>query len=152
MLFRWKDAPSVEEEKKKKTAEACAFAASAFGDRHLLAAFQDELTAVKLDFLLWGWNWVCPAMVREWLREKYQPPRGYRPHPERWRVGFVEMALAGTPIHWARILWKATQQHAGEEKGGSINHLSPFLINFYRSMGCLTAEKRIEFPLLLRAN
>ncbi|OAE20085.1 hypothetical protein AXG93_105s1000 [Marchantia polymorpha subsp. ruderalis] len=23
-----------------------------------LRAFQDELTAVKLDFLLWGWNWV----------------------------------------------------------------------------------------------
>ncbi|OAE23175.1 hypothetical protein AXG93_1953s1350 [Marchantia polymorpha subsp. ruderalis] len=48
-----------------------------------------------------------------------------------WQVGFVELALAGAPIHWARILWKATRQHAQEEKGGSINHLSPFLINFY---------------------
>ncbi|OAE27281.1 hypothetical protein AXG93_59s1260 [Marchantia polymorpha subsp. ruderalis] len=177
---------------------------------------------------------VCTAMVRKWLREKNQPPRGYRPHPERWRVsdweqvlrrcageegdllfecksvhiskeeeisfgalfkncksskkryrtcdyvdrkrrnvavallqilqphrttymtswheGFVEMALAGTPIHWARILWKATRQHAQEEKGGSINHLSPFLINFYRSMECMTAEERLQFPLLSRAN
>ncbi|OAE22812.1 hypothetical protein AXG93_496s1070 [Marchantia polymorpha subsp. ruderalis] len=199
-----------------------------------LRAFQNELTTVKLDILLWGWNWVCPTMVREWLRKKDRNSRGYRPHPERWQVsdweqvlgrcagsegdllfdsesvqlskeeeltfdglfknrrsrkngykirdyvdrkrrnfavailqilqphmtsymsywqvGFVELALAGTPIHWARILWKATRQHAGEEKGGSINHLSPFLINFYRSMGCLTAEEKKQFPLLSRMN
>ncbi|OAE18900.1 hypothetical protein AXG93_1976s1040 [Marchantia polymorpha subsp. ruderalis] len=199
-----------------------------------LRAFQDELLAVKLDFLLWGWNWVCPEMIREWLREKNQPPRGYRPHPERWQVsdweqvlgrcareegdlqfkcesvqvtkeekisfgalfkncksskngyktrdykdrmrrnvavallqilqphrttymtswqvGFVELALTGTPIHWARILWKATRQHAQEEKGGSINHLFPFLINFYQSMGCLTASERVQFPVLSRSN
>ncbi|OAE27861.1 hypothetical protein AXG93_3459s1040 [Marchantia polymorpha subsp. ruderalis] len=94
-----------------------------------LRAFQNELTAVRLDFLLWGWNWVCLEMV-----------------------GFVELALTGTPIHWARILWKATRQHAQEEKGGSINHLSPFLIVFYRSMGCLTASERVQFPLLSRSN
>ncbi|OAE31506.1 hypothetical protein AXG93_537s1000 [Marchantia polymorpha subsp. ruderalis] len=35
-----------------------------------LRAFQDELTAVKLNLLLWGCNWVCLAMVWEWLREK----------------------------------------------------------------------------------
>ncbi|OAE28241.1 hypothetical protein AXG93_4492s1320 [Marchantia polymorpha subsp. ruderalis] len=67
-------------------------------------------------------------------------------------VGFVELALSGAPIHWARILWKATRQHAFEEKGGSINHLSPFLINFYRSMGCLTASERVQFPLLSCSN
>ncbi|OAE28086.1 hypothetical protein AXG93_136s1010 [Marchantia polymorpha subsp. ruderalis] len=27
-----------------------------------LRAFQDRLIAVKLDFLLWGWNYVCPDM------------------------------------------------------------------------------------------
>ncbi|OAE23323.1 hypothetical protein AXG93_4015s1010 [Marchantia polymorpha subsp. ruderalis] len=69
-----------------------------------------------------------------------------------WQVGFVELALSGAPIHWARILWKATRQHAQEEKGVSINHLSPFLINFYRSMGCLTASERVQFPLLSRSN
>ncbi|OAE35316.1 hypothetical protein AXG93_392s1650 [Marchantia polymorpha subsp. ruderalis] len=123
-------------------------------------------------------------MVRKWLREKDQPPRGYRPHPEManerlgadrkrrnvavallqilqphrttymtsWQVGFVELALAGTPIHWVRILWKVTRLHAGEEKGGSINYLFPFSINFYRSMGCLTAEEWVQFSLLSRAN
>ncbi|OAE19091.1 hypothetical protein AXG93_2062s1020 [Marchantia polymorpha subsp. ruderalis] len=69
-----------------------------------------------------------------------------------WQVGFVELALAGTPIHWARILWRATHQHAGEEKGVSINHLSPFLINFYWSIGYLTAEEKIQFTLLSRTN
>ncbi|OAE22854.1 hypothetical protein AXG93_2582s1000 [Marchantia polymorpha subsp. ruderalis] len=69
-----------------------------------------------------------------------------------WQVGFVELALARTPIHWAGILWKDTRQHTQEEKGGSINHLSPFLINFYRSMRCLTATERVQFPLLSRTN
>ncbi|OAE19406.1 hypothetical protein AXG93_1096s1020 [Marchantia polymorpha subsp. ruderalis] len=50
-----------------------------------------------------------------------------------WQVGFVELALSGAPIHLARILWKATRQHAFEEKGVLIHHLSPFLLNFYRS-------------------
>ncbi|OAE30125.1 hypothetical protein AXG93_21s1000 [Marchantia polymorpha subsp. ruderalis] len=115
-------------------------------------AFQNKLSAVKLDFLLWGWNWVCPEMVREWLQERNQPPHEIRPHPQRWQVGFVELALTGIPIHCARILWKATRQHAQEEKEESINHLSPLLINFYRSMGCLKASERVQFPLLSRSN
>ncbi|OAE25550.1 hypothetical protein AXG93_2022s1010 [Marchantia polymorpha subsp. ruderalis] len=44
----------------------------------------------------------------------------------------------------------ATARVGGE--GGSIYHLSPFLINFYRSMGCLTASERVQFPLLSRSN
>lgn len=31
-----------------------------------LRAFWDELTAAKLNFLLWGWNWICTAIVKEW--------------------------------------------------------------------------------------
>ncbi|OAE33380.1 hypothetical protein AXG93_3875s1020 [Marchantia polymorpha subsp. ruderalis] len=40
------------------------------------------------------------------------------------------------------------RQHAFEERGGTLNHLSPFLINFYRSMNCLTAAERVRFPPL----
>ncbi|OAE27168.1 hypothetical protein AXG93_4666s1400 [Marchantia polymorpha subsp. ruderalis] len=87
----------------------------------------------------------------------YIPPEAFEPKADRkellpQKVGFVELALTGTPIYWARILWKATRQHVQEEKGGSINHFSPFLINFYRSMGCLTASDRVQFPLLSRIN
>ncbi|OAE23876.1 hypothetical protein AXG93_3001s1050 [Marchantia polymorpha subsp. ruderalis] len=46
-----------------------------------LRAFQDELQAVKLNFLMWGWNWVCLAMVKEWQRKKGQKSREYQPHP-----------------------------------------------------------------------
>ncbi|OAE33566.1 hypothetical protein AXG93_2139s1190 [Marchantia polymorpha subsp. ruderalis] len=155
-----------------------------------LCAFLHELTAVKLDFLLWGWNWMCQDMVCEWQKGRDQPTRGFRPHVERWdindweqvlgrcarkdghllfesesikvtkeeeiffaalfkssksskngyktrdykdryrrnvavallqllqlhrttyitfwQVAFVKLALAGAPIHWARILWKIT--------------------------------------------
>ncbi|OAE27809.1 hypothetical protein AXG93_2954s1030 [Marchantia polymorpha subsp. ruderalis] len=51
-----------------------------------LRAFQPEMTVVKLDFLLWIWNWVCQDMVREWQKGRDQPTRGFRPHPERWNV------------------------------------------------------------------
>lgn len=51
-----------------------------------LRAFQDVLLGLKLDFLLWGWNWTCPEMVREYLQERHKPSRGFRPHPERWDI------------------------------------------------------------------
>ncbi|OAE25200.1 hypothetical protein AXG93_2787s1030 [Marchantia polymorpha subsp. ruderalis] len=58
-----------------------------------LRAFQHELTAVKLDFLLWGWNYVCQDMVREWQKERDQPTRGFRPHVERWAIEDWEQVL-----------------------------------------------------------
>ncbi|OAE22511.1 hypothetical protein AXG93_4855s1040 [Marchantia polymorpha subsp. ruderalis] len=42
-----------------------------------LRSFQHELTAMKVDFLLWGCNWVCQDMVREWQKENDQPTRGF---------------------------------------------------------------------------
>lgn len=199
-----------------------------------LRAFQDVLMKRKLDFLLWEWNWTCREMVREYLRERHQPSRGFRPHPNRWeighwaqvlgrcagedgyllfeaesvkvskeeensysnlfkvgkhakngyrtrdykdrlrrnvatallqilqpsragyihcwQVGFVELVLSGAPVHWARLLWRVTRQHAQEERGVMLNHLSPFLIVFYRAMGCLTASERVRFLLLSRSN
>ncbi|OAE35644.1 hypothetical protein AXG93_1616s1050 [Marchantia polymorpha subsp. ruderalis] len=32
-------------------------------------------------------------MVSEWLRERNQPPRGFRPHPEKWQVSDWEQLL-----------------------------------------------------------
>ncbi|OAE23497.1 hypothetical protein AXG93_285s1560 [Marchantia polymorpha subsp. ruderalis] len=58
-----------------------------------LHAFQHELTAVKLDFLLWGWNWVCQDMVREWQKGRDQSKRGFRPHVERWDIADWEQVL-----------------------------------------------------------
>ncbi|OAE31911.1 hypothetical protein AXG93_1776s1000 [Marchantia polymorpha subsp. ruderalis] len=102
-----------------------------------LRAFQDELMAVKLDFLLWRWNWVCPEMVTKEEEISFgalfkncksskngYKTRDYKDRKRRnvvvallqilqlhrttymtsWQVGFVELALAGTSIHWARIL------------------------------------------------
>ncbi|OAE25582.1 hypothetical protein AXG93_2982s1020 [Marchantia polymorpha subsp. ruderalis] len=165
-----------------------------------LRAFQDELTAVKLDLLLWGWNWVlrrCAGSEGDLLfdiksvqlskeeeltfdglfKNRRLRKNGYKTrdyvdwkrrnvavaiflilqthktsYMSSWQERFVKLALAGTSIHWACILWKARRQHAEEEKRGSINHLSPFLINFYRSMGCLTAEEKKQFLLLSRMN
>lgn len=81
-----------------------------------LRAFQDELTAVKLDFFLWGWNWVCPAMVQEWLREKDQPPRGYRPHPERWRVSDWEQVLGRCAGEEGDLMFECESVHLSKEE------------------------------------
>lgn len=195
-----------------------------------LRAFEERLIARKLDFLLWGWNYICANMVREWLEPQGPPTRGLRPHVDRWtvqdwaqalgrcagmpghllfdsesikvtkqeeaqfvelfktgrstkngystrdykdrfrrtlsaalmqllqphracyitlwQVSFVECVIEGTPIHWASILHRVMRQHAFEEKGGTLNHLSPFLINFYRQRNCLTAAELEHFPPL----
>ncbi|OAE30401.1 hypothetical protein AXG93_3612s1240 [Marchantia polymorpha subsp. ruderalis] len=62
-----------------------------------------------------------------------------------WQVGFVELALASStnptkPNSRGSYFVEGHAAACDEEKGGSVNHLSSFLINFYRSMGCLTAE------------
>ncbi|OAE28911.1 hypothetical protein AXG93_2369s1050 [Marchantia polymorpha subsp. ruderalis] len=88
-----------------------------------LQAFQDELTAVKLDLLLWGWNWVCLAMVREWLREKYQPPRGYRPHPERWRVSDWEQVLGRCAGEEGDLLIDSESVHLSKEEEATFSAL-----------------------------
>ncbi|OAE31753.1 hypothetical protein AXG93_4874s1160 [Marchantia polymorpha subsp. ruderalis] len=49
-----------------------------------------------------------------------------------WQVEFVERALKGDRIHWARIFWIAIRQLIGLIPAGSACYLSPFLINFYR--------------------
>ncbi|OAE33586.1 hypothetical protein AXG93_978s1000 [Marchantia polymorpha subsp. ruderalis] len=64
-----------------------------------------------------------------------------------WQVTFVEGAVAGKPIHWARILWGTTRQHIGEVFKGSVNYVFPFFINFYREMGLLTTAEQKKFLL-----
>lgn len=63
-----------------------------------------------------------------------------------WQVGFIERALRGDRIHWARIFWKATRQHIGLIQGGSACYLSPFFIHFYKGMGLLTPAEIEAFP------
>lgn len=69
-----------------------------------------------------------------------------------WMIGFVQRALAGKAIHWAQILWHQTRLHATVKNGRSANsNLTMFFIDFYRTMGSLTAAEKLQFPLLSRA-
>ncbi|OAE29001.1 hypothetical protein AXG93_3036s1280 [Marchantia polymorpha subsp. ruderalis] len=49
-----------------------------------------------------------------------------------WQVGFVMHTIAGKHIHWTHILWFTTRHHIGEAFEVSVNHQSPFFINFYK--------------------
>lgn len=51
-----------------------------------LRAYRGELILAKLDFLLWGWNWVCAAMIRKWDDDNTPKPLGYRGNPETWQI------------------------------------------------------------------
>ncbi|OAE33259.1 hypothetical protein AXG93_1200s1210 [Marchantia polymorpha subsp. ruderalis] len=42
---------------------------------------------------MWGWNYVCQLMVREWQEERDQPTRGFRPHVEQWVIADWEQVL-----------------------------------------------------------
>lgn len=81
-----------------------------------LRAFQRELTVVKLNFLIWGWNRVCQDMVREWLRDKDQPMSGFRPNPERWEVSDWEQVLERCAGEEGHLLFECESVSVSKEE------------------------------------
>ncbi|OAE30189.1 hypothetical protein AXG93_4295s1440 [Marchantia polymorpha subsp. ruderalis] len=64
-----------------------------------------------------------------------------------WQVGFFERILKGQRVHWARIFYDLVWMNAGSWWTGPLtNHITPFLVNFYRGMGLLTREEEKRFP------
>ncbi|OAE32674.1 hypothetical protein AXG93_2384s1000 [Marchantia polymorpha subsp. ruderalis] len=64
-----------------------------------------------------------------------------------WQVGFFERILKGKRVHWARIFYNIVWVNVfGRWMGSMTNHLTPFLVNFYRGMGLLTREEEKRFP------
>ncbi|OAE22733.1 hypothetical protein AXG93_2035s1140 [Marchantia polymorpha subsp. ruderalis] len=49
-----------------------------------LQAHRCELILVKIEFLLWGWNWTSEAIVQEWDKDGSPKPPGYGGNPETW--------------------------------------------------------------------
>ncbi|OAE30296.1 hypothetical protein AXG93_3964s1090 [Marchantia polymorpha subsp. ruderalis] len=86
-----------------------------------LRSFRRDLSELRLEFLLWNWNCVS--------------------------VGFFERILKGQRVHWTRIFYDLVWVNAGSRWTGSlINHITPFLVNFYRGMELLTREEEKRFP------
>ncbi|OAE31501.1 hypothetical protein AXG93_2109s1000 [Marchantia polymorpha subsp. ruderalis] len=106
--------------------------------------------ALKFNFLLWGWNWVCLAMVREWLGEKDQPPRGYRPHPERWQVSDCEQVLGRCVGEEGDLLFDCGSVQVTKEEEISFDAL--FKNSKSSKNGYKTPTERVQFPLLSRTN
>ncbi|OAE21609.1 hypothetical protein AXG93_939s1160 [Marchantia polymorpha subsp. ruderalis] len=88
-----------------------------------LRTFQHELIAVRLDFLLWGFNWVCPDKIREWLRDKDQPTHGFRPHPERWEVSDWEQVLGRCAGEEGHLLFECESVNVSKEEEASFGAL-----------------------------
>ncbi|OAE18993.1 hypothetical protein AXG93_2637s1110 [Marchantia polymorpha subsp. ruderalis] len=51
-----------------------------------LRAYRRDLIMVKMDFLLWGWNWMTDAIIQEWNNYGLQKLPGYRGHPDTWEI------------------------------------------------------------------
>ncbi|OAE31229.1 hypothetical protein AXG93_1293s1060 [Marchantia polymorpha subsp. ruderalis] len=47
-----------------------------------LRAYHRDLILVKMNFLLWGWNWTSYAIIQEWDDNGLPKPPGYRGHPD----------------------------------------------------------------------
>lgn len=63
-----------------------------------------------------------------------------------WQVGLFERVLNGQRVHLARIFYDLVWVNASSRwTGPLINHLTPFLVNFYRGMGLLTREEEKRF-------
>lgn len=63
-----------------------------------------------------------------------------------WQVGFFERILKGQRVHWTRIFYDLVYVNASSRwTGPLVNHLTPFLVKFYRGMGLLTREEESRF-------
>ncbi|OAE31113.1 hypothetical protein AXG93_150s1020 [Marchantia polymorpha subsp. ruderalis] len=64
-----------------------------------------------------------------------------------WQVWFFERILKGRRVHWTRIFHDLVWVNAGSQWTGPLtNHITPFLVNFYRGMGLLTRKEEKRFP------
>ncbi|OAE18877.1 hypothetical protein AXG93_3022s1010 [Marchantia polymorpha subsp. ruderalis] len=64
-----------------------------------------------------------------------------------WQAGFFERILKGQEVHWARIFYDLVWVNASSRwTGPLVNHLTPFLVIFYRGMGFFTREEEKRFP------
>ncbi|OAE23169.1 hypothetical protein AXG93_1953s1290 [Marchantia polymorpha subsp. ruderalis] len=69
-----------------------------------------------------------------------------RPQPTTY-VGFFERVLNEQSMHWARVFYDLVWMNASSRwTGPLVNHLTLYLVNFYRGMGLLTGEKEKRFP------
>ncbi|OAE28067.1 hypothetical protein AXG93_3410s1100 [Marchantia polymorpha subsp. ruderalis] len=51
-----------------------------------LRAYRRDLILVKMDFLLWGWNWTSDAIIQEWDNNGLPKLPGYRGHHDTWKI------------------------------------------------------------------
>ncbi|OAE22374.1 hypothetical protein AXG93_2318s1210 [Marchantia polymorpha subsp. ruderalis] len=64
-----------------------------------------------------------------------------------WQIGFFKRILNGQRVHWARIFYDLVWVNASLRwTGPLVNHLTPFLVNFYRGMSLLTRKEEKRFP------
>ncbi|OAE32017.1 hypothetical protein AXG93_4378s1000 [Marchantia polymorpha subsp. ruderalis] len=62
------------------------------------------------------------------------------------QVGFFERVIKGQQVHWARIFYDLVWVNVSSRWSGPLaNHLTPFLVIFYRGMGLLTREEERDF-------
>ncbi|OAE31789.1 hypothetical protein AXG93_3349s1030 [Marchantia polymorpha subsp. ruderalis] len=73
-----------------------------------------------------------------------------RPHQTiyvtAWQVRFIERAVRREAIHWWKVFYHLVWINVSNRwRGGSINHMIPFLVNFYRGMRLLTKNEEKRF-------
>lgn len=64
-----------------------------------------------------------------------------------WQVGVIKRVVRGKAIHWPNIFYDLVWINVSNTwRGGLINHMTPFLVNFYCGMGLLTKNEESRFP------
>ncbi|OAE19090.1 hypothetical protein AXG93_2062s1010 [Marchantia polymorpha subsp. ruderalis] len=64
-----------------------------------LRTYINQLLVVKLNFLLWGWNWVCAAMVKEWHNGSALDDERLCDNPTIWIIKY-----------WAKVLGQCVEK------------------------------------------
>ncbi|OAE29585.1 hypothetical protein AXG93_4003s1060 [Marchantia polymorpha subsp. ruderalis] len=58
-----------------------------------LRAYRRDLIRIKMEFLLWGWNWTSDAIIQEWDNNGLSKLPGYRGHPDTWDIWDLKKVL-----------------------------------------------------------
>ncbi|OAE23091.1 hypothetical protein AXG93_2590s1010 [Marchantia polymorpha subsp. ruderalis] len=132
-----------------------------------LRHYRRELIELHLDFLLWNWNFILASICKEIMDKNRNDGEDLRGNPMPWTiehwasvmgpcagnvedlmfekdsVGFFERIMKGNQVHWRRIFYDLVWVNASSRWEGSLmNHLIPYLVNFYQGMVLLTEEEK----------
>ncbi|OAE20806.1 hypothetical protein AXG93_1748s1110 [Marchantia polymorpha subsp. ruderalis] len=113
-----------------------------------LQPFSRELGELRLEFLFWNWNWNCvsASICKEIMDKNVTEGVKLRGDERMEDSGLHKSEEKGDCVGNYAHLATSTYDVCDGLAGALVNHLTLFLVIFYRGMGLLTKKEEKRFP------